>query len=206
MIKTIIFDIGNVLTDYDWKGFFGKFHFDEEMLDRISRATVKSAAWDEYDRGKLTDEEVVERFVENDPGIEKELRETFADINGIVKKRDYAIPWIKRLKENGYQVLVLSNFSHKAYTDCADALDFLPYTDGGILSFRENVIKPEPEIYSLILSRYGLQPEECVFLDDMERNLTAAAAFGIRTILFQSREQAETDLRRLGVNCQDPEA
>lgn len=71
--------------------------------------------------------------------------------------------------------------------------------DGGILSYRDKLIKPQREIYQLLLERYGLKAEESVFLDDTEKNLSGAEKLGIRTILFQSREQAVEDLEKLGV-------
>lgn len=199
MIKTVIFDIGNVLTRFCWREFFESFGYDEETTKKIECATVKSAAWNEYDRGRMTDEEVLEQFIRNDPSIERQLRETLADVSGILARCDYAIPWIQELKTGGRQVLVLSNFSNKAYTDCQDALDFLPYTDGGILSYREGCIKPEPEIYRRLIEKYRLIPEECVFVDDLQCNLDGAAAFGIHTILFCSQAQARAELKKLGV-------
>lgn len=199
MIKTIIFDIGNVLAGFEWKEYFLKRGYSEEVFERIGKATVESSAWAEYDRGALTDAEVMELFVQNDPGIEKELRESLNSIKGMLVRYDYAISWIKELKQKGYQVLVLSNFASKAFDDCQEVLDFLPFVDGGILSYRERVIKPEPEIYQLLIDRYQLVPEECVFLDDTLKNLTAAEAFGIHTIHFKNRELAVEELRKLGV-------
>ena len=80
-----------------------------------------------------------------------------------------------------------------------DALDFLNYVDGGILSYQEKTIKPEPEIYQRLIEKYSLVPEECVFLDDTEKNLTAAAGFGMHTVHFTDRESALEELRKLGV-------
>lgn len=199
MIKTVIFDIGNVLAGFCWKEYYDSFPYSEEVKERIANATVKSAVWAEYDKGNMTDEEIIEAFVKNDPGIEKEIRESLEDISGMLLRFDYAIPWIKALKENGYQVLVLSNFSHKAVVDCAHALDFLPYTDGGILSYKDHFIKPQPEIYALLMERYQLVPEECVFMDDLEENIKGAANAGINTILFKSEMQAKEELREMGV-------
>ncbi len=199
MIKTVIFDIGNVLAGFEWKAYFEKFGYSKEVLARIAKATVESKAWSEYDRGMLTDEEVLNQFVRNDPGIEKELRESLENIDGMLVKYDYAIPWVKELKQKGYQVLVLSNFAHRAHHDCKDVLGFLDYVDGGILSYQEKTIKPEPEIYRRLLERYRLVPEECVFLDDLESNLAAAAEFGIKTIHFTDKDSAEAELKALGV-------
>ncbi len=199
MIKTIIFDIGNVLTGFEWKAYFQRFGYSKEVLDRIARATVGSREWSEYDRGVLTDEEVLDAFVQNDPGIEKELRESLSNINGMLVRYDYAVPWVKELKQKGYQVLVLSNFAHRAHQDCKDVLEFLDYVDGGILSYQEKTIKPEPEIYRRLLERYHLVPEECVFLDDLEANLAAAAQFGIKIIHFTDRDSAVEEMKKLGI-------
>ena len=119
----------------------------------------------------------------------------------MITRYDYAIPWVQELKQKGYRCLYLSNFSHKAETECADALDFLPYMDGGILSYKEKVIKPQPEIYQRLIDRYGLIPEECVFLDDTLPNVVAAREMGMHAIHFKDREQALDELRGFGVDC-----
>ena len=200
MIRTIIFDIGNVLTVFGWKDFLRSFGFDAETEEKVGRATMDSQFWNEFDRGQLTDEQMLAGFIRNDPSVEKEIRQIFANLHGILTKADYAIPWIRELKEKGYQVLVLSNFSDKVARENPDALDFLEYVDGGILSYRDGVIKPDPAIYRLLIDRYGLKPEECVFLDDIRKNLDAAKKFGIHTILFQNVDQAKEELKKLGVN------
>lgn len=200
MITTIIFDIGNVLADFTWEAHYRSFGYSEEILERLANATVKNPLWNEYDRGVMSDEEIVQSFIERDPGIEKEIREVLRDKGSMVVRNDYAIPWIQELKRKGYRTLYLSNFSERAEKECAKALDFLPYLDGGILSWKEKVIKPMPEIYQILIDRYGLVPEECVFLDDTQKNLTGAEAFGIHTILFRNQEQAMEELRKLGVS------
>ena len=199
MIRTIIFDIGNVLTVFGWKNFLKSFGFDAKTEERVGKATMDNPFWNEMDRGKLSEEEMLEGFIQNDPSVEKEIRQIYENLHGILTKANYAIPWIKELKAKGYQVLVLSNFSEKVARENADALDFLEYVDGGILSYKDGVIKPDPAIYRLLLDRYGLKPEECVFLDDVPKNVDAAAAFGIATILFRNQEQAMEELRALGV-------
>lgn len=197
MIQTVIFDIGNVLVDFGWRPFLERFGLTPEEFDRVSRASVLSEDWNEFDRGVLSDEQVIARFRANDPEMGGLIDRIYRNINGLLTRRDYAIPWIRQLKERGLQVLVLSNFSEKGLRDCAEAMDFLPYVDGGILSCREKVIKPMPEIYRRLIARYDLKPDRCVFMDDLQRNLDGAAAFGIRTILFTSREEAAARLEEL---------
>ena len=197
MIRNIIFDIGNVLTDFRWKEFLEDKGFDEAMVKRIAKASVQSPVWNEIDRGVWSMEELMQTFIRQDPEIEEELRRAYGDITGMVTKRAYAIPWIQELREKGYRVYYLSNFSEKAYEDCADALDFLPYTDGGILSYQEKLVKPDPEIYRRLLSRYSLEARESVFLDDTASNVEAAERLGIHGICFRTKEQAEEELRGL---------
>lgn len=200
MITTIIFDIGNVLADFTWKEHFQSFGYDDAAVERLARATVMNPAWNENDRGVMKTEEIIQKFVDADPEIEQDIRKVLRNVKTMVRRNDYAIPWIQDLKGKGYRTLYLSNFSEKAETECAHALDFIPYLDGGILSYQAKVIKPMPEIYELLIERYNLVPEECVFLDDTQANLDGAGKFGIHTIHFRNHAQAVEELRKLGVN------
>lgn len=199
MITTIIFDIGNVLADFTWKEHYRGFGYDDAMVERIANATVRHPMWNENDKGVISVEEIIQAFVDADPEIEQDIRRVLDNVKTIVSRNDYAIPWIQDLKSRGYRLLYLSNFSEKAETECAYALDFIPYLDGGILSYQEKVIKPMPEIYELLIKRYNLVPDECVFIDDMPANVEAAEKFGIHTVLFSNQAQAIEELRKLGV-------
>ncbi len=200
MIRHIIFDIGNVLTDFCWESFLRDKGFDEEMIRRIARVSVESPLWREFDRGVWSDEKLMEAFLRSDPGIERELHLAYDDVHGMVRLRAYAVPWVRELKAKGYGVWYLSNFSKKAEEECRDALAFLPYMDGGILSWRDKLIKPDPEIYKLLLDRYRLKAEECVFMDDTPVNVESAEKQGMQGIVFESREQAIGAMRRLGMD------
>ena len=199
MIRTIIFDIGNVLTQFGWREFIHSFGNEKEVEERIGKATVDNPFWREFDRGALSDEEMLEGFIKNDPGVEEQLREIFVNLHGIVTRADYAIPWIKELKGQGYQVLVLSNFSAKVERENQDALDFLEYVDGGILSYKVGLIKPDEAVYRRLIELYRLVPDECVFLDDVAENVDAAEAIGIHGIHFINENQAREELKKLGV-------
>ncbi len=197
-VTTVIFDIGNVLTDFCWERHYKKFGFSPEVYEKVADATVRSKAWGEFDRG-LPEEEVLRMFIENDPSVEAEIRQVFANIADTIHMYDTTIPWIMDLKSKGYRVLILSNLSNKTLTECADDMKFLNYIDGGILSFRDGVVKPEPEIYQLLIDRYFLKPEECVFLDDRRENIEAAKAFGMHGIVIKTREEALKELKALGI-------
>ncbi|MBR1853247.1 MAG: HAD family phosphatase [Lachnospiraceae bacterium] len=197
MIQNVIFDIGNVLTDFRWRDFLRDKGFSEEMIARIAKVSTENVLWRELDRGVWSWEKLIRAFIAEDPEIEEELHKAFDDMQGIVTIRDYAIPWVKELKEKGCQVWYLSNFSEKIQRECRDALAFLPYMDGGILSYQEQLIKPDREIYELLLGRYGLQAEDCVFIDDTPANIEAAKELGIHGIVFQTREQVRKELSAL---------
>ena len=198
-IRTVVFDIGNVLTDFAWKEFLAAKGHDEAMIKRIAKATVESDDWVEYDKGDLTNDEIIERFVENDPEIGDQLREAFQNIDGIILKREKTVPWIKALQAAGYQVLYLSNFSKQALEGCREAMAFIDETDGGILSYREHVVKPYPEIYHLLEERYDLTPEKTVFIDDTEVNIKAARDLGWKGIVYKDFDQTVKELADLGV-------
>ena len=106
MIRTIISDIGNVLSGFIWYDFYKSKGYSEEMVERLAKATVGSDIWKEYDRGVLSEEEILNRFIANDPELEEDLHKTLANVRGIMKRYDYAIPWIEELKAKGYQFLV----------------------------------------------------------------------------------------------------
>ncbi len=198
-INTVVFDIGNVLVDFAWEKFLTDKGFDKEMVQRIGKASVFSSDWNEYDIGNLTTKEIAERFAENDPEIGDDIRRAFTDLTDICTRRERTIPWIKAVKAAGYRVLVLSNFSKQALEGCKDAMGFLDYVDGGILSYRDHVIKPYPDIYNLLVQRYDLVPEKTVFIDDTAVNIDTAKKLGWKGIVFKSYEQVEDELHELGV-------
>jgi len=200
-IKTVIFDIGNVLTDFSWQRHFTQLGFEGEIFERVADATTRSPIWGEFDRG-LPDEEILAAFIERDPGVEKEIRKMFENISGTIRKCDYAIPWIMELKKRGFRVLILSNLSSKTVHECYGALGFMNYVDGGILSYMEGVIKPEREIYDRLIERYFINPAEAVFIDDTKKNIDMAIELGLRGIVFKDYEQGRKELEEMILSCQ----
>ncbi len=197
MIDTVIFDVGNVLTHFGWQEFIRSFGYEEDICKRIGNATIEGPYWKEYDRGVMTNDDIVDSFVSLDPALENEIRHTMECFTGILTPAVYAVDWIKELKSRGLRVLFLSNFSERAYEECQDALGFLPYVDGGIFSYTVKLIKPDPAIYETLRDRYGLDPAECVFIDDLSENTEAASKLGFNTIVFTSYDDAKIKLNNL---------
>ena len=73
-------------------------------------------------------------------------------------------------------------------------MSFLQEMDGGILSFREGIIKPDRKIYQILCDRYGIEPREAVFLDDNMANIKGAIDFGLNAIHFKTYKQAKEEL------------
>lgn len=195
MITTIIFDIGNVLVDFCWKEYFTSRGLEGEAFETIANATVRNQAWNEFDKGLISTQEIIEIFAKEAPAYKKQIAEIYDNLPDMLKIYDYAYDWVCGLKEKGYKVYALSNWSEPAYYSNLDTnLRFLSKMDGAVISFQEGIIKPNPEIYQRICDRYHINPVEAVFIDDNAANIKAANEFGLHTILFQNYTQACTEL------------
>lgn len=197
MIKNVIFDIGDVLVYFSYREYFASLGYDETMIDRLAKATVFNEAWSHFDRGDLSDEEIIDLMVKTDPEIGNDIRRVLVNCHDIVVQHDYAVPWIRELKEKGYHVYFLSNYFEKLIRENPEALSFINYMDGGIFSCRVHMLKPAPEIYKALLSRYRLKADECVFFDDRKVNVEGANAVGIHGIVFENLAQAKEALTRM---------
>ena len=199
MIKNIVFDIGGVLADYRVEEFLAEKGFDGPMIKRILAASVKSPYWGKFERGEVTEDEALAGFAESDPGIADELRLAFNSVEGMLTARDFTIPLIESLKQAGYGVYYLSNYSKKAYDECGESLSFMPHMDGGIVSFQVGMTKPDPRMFQLFLDRFGLSAESCAFVDDTAENVQAARELGFAGVHFTDYGRLVADLNALGV-------
>ena len=198
-ITTIIFDIGRVLNGYGWEEFLGRVAPDPNVYRAVEQAVFKNPAWVEHDKGLLSEEEEIRDFVAAAPEYEKEIRAVYENLGECTWTLDYAVPWVRELKDKGYRVYALSNWPKRIYDQRGDKLDFLDLMDGYFLSFQEHLIKPDERAFLRLMEKYGIRPQEAVFLDDTRENVLAAERLGIHGILFSSQEQAREELRKLGV-------
>ena len=199
MIKNVVFDIGGVLADFRIFEFLAEKGFDRAMGKRILKATAMSPYWTAFERGEISEEEAFSGFVSTDPAIEREIRTAFENLGGMLTLQEFAVPLIRELKAAGCGVYYLSNYSKKAFDECPESVAFMPYTDGGIVSFKVGMTKPDPMMFHLFLERFGLRAYECAFVDDTEENVRAAEALGFKGIVFTGEEGLREELRRLGV-------
>ena len=195
MIKNIVFDIGRVLIGFEWADYMASL-FDPETAEKVTAAMWGTGYWKELDIARLTDDEILDLFYSAAPEYKSEIREAFDRVGECVKRREWAIPLIDRLKEQGYRVLYLSNFSGHVMGSNPQALDFVSHMDGGIFSCDINIIKPDTGIYTKLIEKYALIPEECIFIDDHRDNVAAARKCGMKAIKFESKEQFDADLEK----------
>ena len=197
MINTVIFDVGNVLVDFDWEGFIHRmFPGRDELIAELDEAVWGNGRWDRLDAGDEP-EKVFAGIIAQAPEREQELRKVFENVGDTLRKRPATPIWINELKSRGYKVLYLSNYSHYVMSKNPEVLDFLPLMDGGVFSCDVKLIKPDRKIYECITQKYNLVPSECVFIDDIERNVKAAKDFGFNAIRFLNLEQAQKDLNKI---------
>lgn len=199
MIKNIIFDMGNVLVDFCWEEDFHNKGLHGEIFERVANATTRNEAWNEFDLANMDYEGIINNFIKNDPEIADEIRIATSSVGGMIRKKPYAEEIIGRAKKAGYKVYLLSNFSLQAFDEAASELSYIPLADGAVFSCDYHVVKPYPEIYNILLEKYNLKAEECVFLDDSEKNIKGGENCGIKGIVFTDLDDAMTKLDALGV-------
>ena len=198
-VKNVVFDIGGVLADFRLKEFLADKGFDAVMMRRIIKASVLSPYWASFERGELTEEQTLEGFARTDPDIKAELYNAFSSVAGMLTSREYAIPLVQSLHRAGHGVYYLSNYSKKAYDECGASLGFMPYMDGGLVSFRVGMTKPDPRMYQLFLEQFGLAADECLFVDDTPENVDVARGLGFSGVVFENYAQLVQAFEQYGI-------
>lgn len=198
-ITTVIFDLGNVLIDFCWQKAFHKMGIEGERFEKLANATVRDQIWNEHDKGAMSEEEILNGMIANDPSMEAEIRMLYDNLGECLDPYDFSIDWVEDLKAAGYKVYILSNFSRKSFYESGDKLDVVKHADGAVLSFKEQLLKPFPEIYELLIARYNIDRAHAVFLDDTPANIEGARAVGLRGIVVKDHESAIEGLHQLGV-------
>ncbi len=185
MIKNIIFDMGNVLLDYDPEVCLR--HFVEKEEDRvwIRRELFQGPEWIEGDLGHLKDEERFDGVSLRVPKrLHRELRQCVEQWHMCMQPVSGAKELCSDAKEKGYRLYVLSNASNSFY-QYFPRFAPLDYFDGIVVSCDIHIIKPDIRIYQYLLNQFHLLPDECFFIDDVAANIEGARKAGIRGAVFQ---------------------
>lgn len=192
MIKNIVFDLGRVMVEFDPVAYLRGFGYPEELVQKLFEI-VFGYDWYLHDRGDYaTIDDLREALVEKYPAYAAELN---AVLRGDWVKIHYlkteTADYMAELKRRSYGIYILSNLSVESY-EFIRQYEFFHTVDGGVFSYQENSCKPEEKIYRVLLDRYGLVPDETIFLDDNPDNIAEANRLGIHGVLFTDIDSART--------------
>ncbi|NLY30975.1 MAG: HAD family phosphatase [Firmicutes bacterium] len=194
-VRNVIFDIGNVLLSFRPKEYLRSLGFSEEEVELYSRIIFRSSLWLDLDRGLVNEEEAVARLAAKHPKHAQGIERVFADWYAMFVPLE-GVKLLPKLKEAGYRLYALSNFHRDAFGHVRSKYHWFDLFDGMVISYEVHAIKPEPEIYRALIDRYGIDPKESVFIDDVKKNIDRALLFSFHTIHHTSFEETVGELRR----------
>ena len=190
MIKNIILDVGGILFDDSKKHIENILNKNCDLIYKIAYGK----GFKECLLGQKTVQEHIDSLV---------TVTDYEDIKYILAKenleKSYPLmtknfEYIRSLKYKGYKLYLLTNITEDSYNYINDVIDINKIFEGGIFSYQEHLVKPNPDIYKLIIDRFKLNKEETIFFDDKEVNITAAYNEGIKSIVFNSINDIKSNL------------
>lgn len=196
-IKYVIFDLGGVLIDWNPEYLFkGVFKGDREKMQYFLHE-VCSPAWNmEQDAGRSL-AEGTQLLVNSHPEYEKEIRMYYGRweemLHGEIKPTRLILNELKSLHK--VKLYALTNWSAETFPIAQNRFKFLNYFEGIVVSGDEKVRKPFKKIYEILLNRFDLKPQHCVFIDDSKDNVEGAEKAGIKGIHYKNSEQLRNELQ-----------
>ncbi len=199
MIKSIIFDYGNVISEVQT----GDCANEMELMTGVPAAVFRSV-YDrfrfDFDRGLITGAEMYARLLDSEGyhslALDMDLMKKIAllDMQSWRKFRQDVTDWGLSLQKQGFKLGILSNMPTEFLQYYRNEIPLFVHADYACFSCEVHVIKPEPEIYNIVLDGLGVRPEEAVFYDDMQVNIDAACNLGIHACLWTGLENARNAL------------
>ena len=182
MIKNIIFDIGNVILNFDVKQVVQMFTTNNNEQRFILDNIINSPEWlgnALIDTGYITREDAISIVQDRTNHIYDKLIEDFwYNYNDFAKIDERVLKLIEKLKNNNYKIYILSNINPYTH-EFVKRSGLFELVDGYVLSYQEHQVKPFISIYNTLLKRYNLIPNESVFIDDNEKNIVTGTSLGI---------------------------
>lgn len=175
-IKNVITDLGGVIIES------GHLELADDSCP--SKTSIKAIAWSDWMRGRISTIELIERtslFFDRACVI-KLVNEALAPDRPMIQE---TVDVLLKLKAQGYKLYLLSNLSAEAHEVLVRANPFFSIFDGMVFSFKEGFIKPELQLYQILLTCFGLDPNECLFIDDKPVNIQAARQLGIKGFVYR---------------------
>lgn len=199
-VQTVIFDLGNVLIDWNPRHLFKKLFTDAEEMEYFLRE-VCTMDWNEQqDAGRTWEEAtsiLIEKFPDYAPQIKAYHHRWSEMLNGEIPGTKDILKTIRQ--DARYRLYALTNWSSETFPIALDQFEFLQWFEGIVVSGDEKLKKPDSKIYQLILDRYDIDPSTAIFIDDSLRNVDAANQMGIHAIHFKDAVQLGSELKELRV-------
>ena len=196
-IRNVIFDLGGVVLHWNPDEILARFQPDPERRAELRQALFAHADWQLFDRGALTETQVVDRI---EARLGRPRSELIAIVDAVrealVEKPD-TVRLIRSLHQRGIPLYCLSNMPASIYAHLRIRHGFWELFTGIVISGEVQMVKPEPEVFAHLLQRFDLRPQQCVFVDDLAVNIEAAGRAGLHTILFHDAAQCQRELDRL---------
>lgn len=196
-IKCIVFDLGNVLISYQPEIFHIERGATKEETDTFIRDVYHSPEWQLIDKGEITVREAISSIARRSALSAQEIASIFDYREELLFPIVQNTKLLKSLKNAGIDLYFLSNFPEDMFELLSSKHDFFGEFSGGVVSSAEKLLKPQPEIYQLLIERYGLSPEETLFIDDLLPNIEGAAAAGFRTLHLEDHRNLGRELASL---------
>lgn len=200
-INTIVFDLGGVLVDWNPEYVYREvFNGDQEKVDWFLNQ-ICTSDWNAQQDAGRTLREATEILVNKHPEYEEWIRiyyDRWEDmLGGVIQETEEILNHLK--KNNGYRLIALTNWSAETFPIALERFAFLQQFEGIIVSGTEKTRKPFSKIYEILLDRYQLTPENCVFIDDNLENVKAAEKLKINGIQFKSAQQLKKELTNYNI-------
>jgi putative hydrolase of the HAD superfamily len=195
MIKNIVFDLGNVLLDFDPDSYLDKLGYSKEVKNQLKSEIFETEEWLKLDRGSITQPEAVKIWQQRNPDLKNEISEVMAAWEKILTIKEDTEEILSSLTAENYNLYILSNFHQKAFEYVSSKYEFFNYFDGRVISADIGLIKPDFEIYDHLLDKFKLKAEETIFIDDSRENIKAALKKGLRVIHFTDAESLKEELK-----------
>lgn len=196
MYKSIVFDLGGVMVDFDPKSYLVDLLCNADMEEKVYELTFGSEEWKLMDAGLISRFEGNKRMLERaqQKGCSFEVQGVLDDWIHILHVRHRMQELVRRMKNHGYCVYYLSNIPQDVL-DLLRQRGVLDRFDGGVASCEVHINKPDPRIYQALLDKYHLKAEECVFIDDRLENVQTAFSMGFAGV--QMKDSVGTLVRSL---------
>lgn len=195
----LVFDLGGVVVRWDPDAIVAGVFADAEVRTKVRTGVFGHPDWLELDRGTLPREQAIARAAARTGIAESEIKRLLLQVPPSLVAFPDTVDLLYRLKARGHPLYCLSNMHFASIEYLEQTCTFWEVFSGAVISCRLQLCKPEPAIYAHLLKTYGLEAAETLFIDDVDKNLHAAAGLGIRTLKFENAAQCERQLGALGL-------